>query len=482
MKKYICSAIILFLLCLTHANAQTLNEAKELYLAGEYEKALPVFKTEYEKKPTDASLNQWYGVCLYETGGDINKAEEYLLVASKKKIRDSFFYLGRIYTWQYRIEEAEQMFATYRSMLKKKGDEAASEKLEEKEKDLARIRRMVNNTEDIQIIDSVVVPKEEFLDAYLLTPSSGSLDYFNKVFQANIKVESVVYSNEKGTKIYFAQPDTSKHYRLYSMEKLLDNYGNEKILSRTNFGLDGGNTNYPFILTDGITIYFSAEDKESLGGYDLFVSRYNMNNDTYLTPERLNMPFNSPYNDYLMVIDEEKGIGWFASDRFQEEGDVCVYTFIPNPTTKMVDSEDSRYLASRAMISSIKDTWGEGKSYSDELALARKVPEVKQRVKRDFEFVINDNHTYYTLSDFSNDATRDMYFSVIQKHSEMNELAKTVDNQRMEYHAANADDKRVLFNSIFINERRLEQLQQEIAALELQTRNEEIKALKEAKF
>lgn len=91
------------------------------------------------------------------------------------------------------------------------------------------------------------------------------------------------------------------------MEKLIDGYGNEKQLSATNFGLTG-DVNYPYVMPDGVTIYFAAKDYDSLGGYDLFVSRYNMNNDTYLAPERLNMPFNSMYNDYLMVVDEEKGV------------------------------------------------------------------------------------------------------------------------------------------------------------------------------
>ena len=34
------------------------------------------------------------------------------------------------------------------------------------------------------------------------------------------------------------------------------------------------------------------------------------------------MPFNSPYNDYMYVIDEYNNLGWFASDRFQPEGKV----------------------------------------------------------------------------------------------------------------------------------------------------------------
>ena len=49
-------------------------------------------------------------------------------------------------------------------------------------------------------------------------------------------------------------------------------------------------------MADGVTIYY-ASDGEGLGGYDIFVTRYNTNTDTYLVPENVGMPFNSPYND-----------------------------------------------------------------------------------------------------------------------------------------------------------------------------------------
>ena len=43
--------------------------------------------------------------------------------------------------------------------------------------------------------------------------------------------------------------------------------------------------NYPFVLSDGATIYYSSKGNGSIGGYDLFVTRYNINSDTYPAPE-----------------------------------------------------------------------------------------------------------------------------------------------------------------------------------------------------
>lgn len=486
MKSIIIS-ITLLLLSLSAAYSQTLAEAKDLYNKGEYAKALPVFEKEYTAKPTDAYLSHWYGVCLYETKGDIAKAEQCLLDASKKNIQNSFYYLALLYTDQFRFEEASANFDKYETLLKKKkpgkkkedieSHEADLSRLEEKKKNMSRLNRVVSNTEDIQIIDSVVVDKVAFLSSYKLSTSGGKLDYFNAVFSANRAVASTVYFNEKETKIYYGQPDKDGIFSLFSMEKLLDEYGNERKLSATNFGLSG-NLNYPFVMSDGVTIYFAAKDEESLGGYDLFVSRYNMNNDTYLTPERLNMPFNSQYNDYMMVVDEEKGVGWFASDRFQPEGKVCVYTFIPNKSVKAVESEDEMYMASRALISSIKQSWVEGKNYKSLIELARKAPKEEVKVIQDFKFVINDELTYFRLVDFKNTVARDTYHKVVQMKAEQFSLERNLQNMRDTYSTASQDAKRDMTAEILSMEKQLEQFQREIPKLEMQARNQEIQSLK----
>lgn len=466
-------------------HSQTLAEAKELYLKGDYDLALQTFEKEYTAKPADANLNHWYGVCLFETGGDLKKAEECLLLSSKKNIQDSFFYLALIYTEDYRFTEAKEMFDKYETLLTKKKPRKKDEiekreielaRLEEKKKATSRLHRMVSNTEDIQIIDSLVVSKSDFLSAYKLSHSMGRLDYFDKVFSANKRVDATVYFNEKGTKVYYGQPDKGGAYTLFSMEKLLDEFGNEKKLSPTNFGLTG-DSNYPYVMADGVTIYFAAKDVESIGGYDLFVSRYNMNNDTYLAPERLNMPFNSSYNDYLMAVDEEKGVGWFASDRFQPEGKVCIYTFIPNRTVKIVESEDEKYVADRARIISIRSSWKDGQNYSELIALARKTPKEEQKEVRDFMFVINDNHTYYTLSDFKNKNARDTYYKVVQKKAEEKSLVEKLESMRVTYSRSGQDVRRNMTNEMLRMEGQLEELQKEIPKLEMQARNQEIQSL-----
>ncbi len=258
------------------------------------------------------------------------------------------------------------------------------------------------------------------------------------------------------------------------MDKLLSGYGNEKKISNNNLGLTG-NTNYPFVLTDGSTIYFAGEDENGLGGYDIYVTRYNLNNDSYLTPELLNMPFNSTANDYLYVFDEEKGVGWFATDRFQPEGKVCVYTFIPNEEVTLLESDDEIYKENRAKIASIKSTWKPGKNYSTLIANARKETIVATKKVSDFTFVINDSYTYNSYTDFKSSNARNLYFEANEKRKILESTEKDLEDKRDEYITASGNQRSSLASIIQNLEVRQDQLYKEVQDLDIKARNEEIK-------
>ncbi|NLJ01381.1 MAG: tetratricopeptide repeat protein, partial [Bacteroidales bacterium] len=332
--RYICHIILFIGLGIPfQAHAQSLDEAKEWYQEGRYAEALPVFQREYQDNPTNAPINQWLGVSLYETGRLI-EAREYLEFASGRRVTEAYLYLGELYTKLYRFDEAEKEFEKYQRANRR--NQEALDRLEQAREYADRLQRAVSRTEDVQIIDSLLLPKSEFLTAYNLSTSSGSLMPLSEFFNEQVGSDKTLYMNERGDKIYYSRGDETTGTHLYTMEKLIDAFGNEKPLPSSINAM--GNQAYPFVLSDGLTIYFASTGHQSFGGYDLYVTRYNLASDTYLVPNQLNMPFNSPFNDYLMAIDEEKGVGWFASDRFQPADSVCIYTFIPNQRVTLVEA------------------------------------------------------------------------------------------------------------------------------------------------
>lgn len=462
------SIYILLFFCLG-AMGQTLDEAKEWYQEGRYAEALPVFQAEYLNNPKNVSVNQWLGVSLYETG-QIIEAEPYLKLASDRKIVDAYIYLGELYAKLYRFEEAEKEFEKYQRA--KRRDSEALDMLEEKRDYADRLQRAVSRTEDLQIIDSLVVPKTDFLSAYNLSTSSGSLMPVQEFFSDRAISDETLYINERRDKIYYSGGDMTTGTSLYTMDKLLDTFGNEKRLPETIN--KAGDQAFPFVLSDGMTIYFASTAEPSFGGYDLFVTRYNLSSDSYLNPNQLNMPFNSPFNDYLLAIDEEKGIGWFASDRFQPADSVCIYTFIPNPQVQLVEeSDDAGYQSQRARISSIADTWKEGVDYQPLRALAQKREVSRQEAAGDFTFVINDQATYHTLSDFRDERARSLFSQALGYEKQLQTLNEELSQRRDQFATGQTGD--AIAATILTLEKEIESLFREIEKLKVQARNEEIR-------
>ena len=460
------SICILMFFCFC-AKAQTLDDAKSWYLEGRYAEALPVFQTEYLNNPNNASINQWLGVSLYETGR-ILEAQKYLEFASGRKITDAYIYLGELYAKLYRFEDAEKEFDKYQRA--KRRDSEALEILDQKRANAERLQRAVNRTEDLQIIDSLVILKSDFLSAYNLSASSGSLMPVQEFFPGRSMTDETLYMNERQDKIYYSEGDAVTGTDLYTMDKLLDTFGNEKRLPGT-INKEGSQA-FPFVLSDGMTLYFASTGEPSFGGYDLFVTRYNLTSDSYLNPNQLNMPFNSPFNDYMLAIDEEKGIGWFASDRFQPADSVCIYTFIPNPRVRLLESEDEKQMAGRARISSIADTWKEGVDYGSLRSLAQQKTVLRQEVTGDFTFVINDRATYHTLSDFRNDRARSIFSQALGFEKQLETLNEELSQKREQFAGGTTND--IITTSILKLEKESESLFREMERLKIQARNEEI--------
>ena len=460
---------LLFSTALFTLQGQTLDDARSWYLEGRYADALPLFQKAYADDSTNPAINQWLGVSLLKTGR-IVEAERYLTIAEEKKIPEATLYLGELFGKLYRFDEAEKAYAKFQKTQRRNKEALA--KLDRFREETAQLQRRARRTEDVQIIDSLVFPKRRFLFAYNLGKSSGSLLLLNSFFKGLPASDKTLYMNGRKDKIYYSQGNDETDIDLFTMDKLIDTFGNEKKLPLSIN--DEGAQAYPFVMSDGLTIYFASTGHGSLGGYDLFVTRYNLSTDSYLTPNQLNMPFNSPFNDYLMVIDEEKGLGWFASDRFQSPDSVCVYTFIPNEQVVLLESDQSSTLYNRDKISSIADNWNPDVDYATLREIAKKKTDAQPEGKSDFLFVINDTTDYHTLSDFRNRNARSIFSQALGMEEQLKLLTDDLTAKREQYAAGN--DSESLRTAILGMEKEADVLFQEIHRLKREARNVELRA------
>lgn len=469
--------IITSLICV-FANAQTLQQGRDYFQKGNYEKAKPIMLKYLKQKPADASRNYWYGICCMETG-EKDKAVPYLEVAASKKIFKANRALGEYYMEKENYQPAISNFEEYVTGIsadKELHDVATEERYSHMADSLRALFRMIRNTSRVCFIDSFRVSKNEFLSAYILGPSTGSFYQSGEFFDDDSEGE--VYLPEMEQSVLYSRPDAMGQFRLYSKFKSFDRWADETPL----LGLEtDGDLRYPFLLNDGITIYYAATGSESLGGLDIFVSRYNSATSRYLKPENIGMPFNSEANDYLYVIDEANNLGWFATDRRQPEDTVCVYVFIPNEGNLRYNYEDGDTLAIHRAARIVSIT--ESQNDLDEVRAARqrltllRYELTEQAQKRSFTYVIDDLTTYHEISDFrSSDAAKLFQTWTDLKDSYETDLLR-LERMRDEYSDGSPREKERLKDQILNFEEKVLQTERQVLNMENEIRTTEINFL-----
>ena len=267
---------------------------------------------------------------------------------------------------------------------------------------------MLSATEKVRIIDSLVVDRGS-IPIPQLRKGLGKLQAAQTLAAAlglaGKRVGEAAYINDWGDRAYFAMADTTENLRLYVANRFGQKWGQP--LPLPGFTPQERNEDFPFMDPDGVTLYFAADGAESLGGYDLFQTRYDADAKAFLKPQNLGMPFNSPANDFLMVIDRANNMGWFVSDRYQPVDKLCIYSFIPNDNREVYDaSTPKNTLRQLAMLMPLQLSQI---SPEERRQLATDYAKSKQDGKSEDKsnvFVINDNTIYHSLDEFRHPEAR----------------------------------------------------------------------------
>lgn len=470
--KKIITAIALLIFSVG-AGAQTLTQAKKWFTEGEFEKAKPVFKKLVKQSPSNASYNFWYGACCYETG-EMMEGLPYLEKSAARKVINAYLYVSKAYYDMYRYEDAIENLEEHIYWLEKKNrDTAAAEELMTKYR---KGERLIRSVENITVVDSFVVDKQNFLEAYKLGSQAGTLEIIGvNPEDSDMCVEFV---NEMGDKKLLSAKDENGNKKLYSSVKLIDKWSNPQRLRGIND--DMTELNCPFLDSDGTTLYFSAKGEESLGGYDIFVTRADSEENSYFKPDNMGYPFNSAYNDYMYAIDDYNNLGWFASDRYQPEGKVCVYVFIPNESkiTYDYDAIGEEKMISLAKLDNIAITQTDNDAVAkarQNLAKVTYSGKSNNTPKADFEFIVNDNRVYTSLNDFRNKEAKKMFQEVKKMKSDLKVLEDELEGLRDRYSKSGEGEKKSMTPGILDKEQRVESLRTEIEGMTTKIRNLELK-------
>ena len=343
-----------------------------------------------------------------------------------------------------------------------------------------RLEGMRAATQKVMFVDSVVVNKSKLLKSLNIPDESGSVTDYNSFFETTEQPNAVVYLNQLKNKCVFSKY-ADNGWGLYSSELIGGKWANTMPLEGLDMAGNDVDINWPFLLSDGTTLYFAAKGEESIGGYDIFMTRYDESTGAYLKPENIGMPFNSISNDYFYVVDEFDGYGWFATDRNQPEGSVCIYSFILNNVRENYnqDAYTPEQLKQLSELHSISMTWTDESSRKHALEQLAEIAKRKHSVqkKNDFTFVINDKYTYTTLTDFKSADAAEKYARLNDILSKKAKLDNSMELARDAYPNAKPQQQEQYREQLLAAEKQSQRYETEIAVLTKEIRSIELKKL-----
>lgn len=342
---------------------------------------------------------------------------------------------GREAFMNYDFELASANYEKYAKSIKKSQNQENEELLEKFIRQLEIAENSLDNVQKIEIIDRIDVPAEDYIKYIKLPATSGSLLKPQASILSNRNnMSDFSYSSESGDIMMWSENDDNQMEVIMQSEKLMDGKWDEP-LSVGSILNEGGNVRNPFLLTDGLTLYFSGDGEGSMGGYDLFVASKDPVSGEYRQPIGLGYPFNSPYNEYMIAIDEDNGIGWWVTDRNRLDGQLTIYVFKTNEVRENYVPEDEEDIVSLARIDDIKQTQDPNTNYTKILKdIDTRYQLNKDNGTPDFIFPLPHGKIAKKLSDFTSAAAKrnmQQYLSALEEH---NSLEKKLSDLRKKYY------------------------------------------------
>ncbi|MDE6510762.1 MAG: hypothetical protein K2L00_01525 [Muribaculaceae bacterium] len=356
---------------------------------------------------------------------------------------------GRQAFLNYDFELATELYEKYDKSLRKAPNAAGEKMLDKYRRQLEIAENSLENVQKIEVIDRLDVPLEDFF-RYVKLPSTGGrlLDPDASGLKKRGNKSDFAYSSESGDVMMWSESDDNGVEHIMQCERLMD--GSWEKPSRVGEILnDGGNARNPFLLTDGITLYYSSDGEGSMGGYDLFVATKDPVSGEFRQPLPVGYPFNSPFNDYMMAIDEDNGIGWWVSDRNGLDGKVSVYVFTTNEVRKNYVLDDEPEIISLARLDDIGMTQDPETDYKTLLrGIDDRASVEKESGSADFVFPLPGGRVARSFSELSSSAARKSMQLYLKGKDENAQLEKKLTNLRKQYYSSHGGASTALKNQI----------------------------------
>lgn len=358
-----------------------------------------------------------------------------MCLAASPALRADMLREGREAFMNYDFDLASELYAKYAKSLKKNTDPEVMNLLEKFERQLEIAENSLDNVQKIEVIDRIDVPADAFFKAIKLPTNGGKLlPPDAPILKKRRNDSDFIFSTEEGDVMMWSEIDENSVGSIMQSELLLDGTWETPVKAGDILN-DGGNVRNPFMLTDGVTLYFAGDGDGSMGGYDIFVATKDPVSGEFRQPIGVGFPFNSPHNEYMMAIDEENGIGWWVTDRNSQDGEVSVYVYKTNDVRSNYQLDDEDDIIPYAQLEDITITQNPNTDYRKILKdIDKRNQAVASTNASDFIFPLPGGRVARRLSDFKSSAARKNMEQYLKAEAEFNSECEKLSSLRRKYH------------------------------------------------
>lgn len=346
MKKKI--SLIWFLIVVTtlfhfpRVDAQTvggddktvIEEANRLFKEGKYIEAFPKYSQLLSLHQKDPFYTFRFGVCMMyfdtrETAKPIEQIKKTKDKLSGADALEYYYFLGIALQQDYRFGDAATNFEEF---IAKAGTNHpfysdATQRKKMCESGLNLLKKM----QSLYVLDKKQASQATFFRSYTLKGLGRNIsqrpDFVSSKSDRKSDKSSLVYFSDTNKVLYYSSLGKKGEngldiYRVFKKED--GSWSSPEILGpEINTPFD---ENYPFITPDGKNLYFCSKGHNSMGGYDIFRTSYDQEKKKWGSPENLDFPINSPFDDFMFVRDKSARFAIFASNRNSKNGQLFVFT------------------------------------------------------------------------------------------------------------------------------------------------------------
>lgn len=309
--------------------AQLKEKADKLFEKQDYVAATPAFLQLLALQPRNPEYNYKYGTCLLFNSRKKSDAIKYLefATASGTVAIEAFYYMGKAYHLNYQFEEAIKFYNLYKSNSRGKPNKELE--VERQVEMCENGRKLLKKITDIVVLEKKEYGFNEFFALYDLKDFGGNIVVSSKDQSKLDKKKGhmpIAHYPDNARKVYFASYGENEENgkQIYVKRKLPEGGWSapELVKGQVNTPYD---EDFPYMDPSGEYLYFSSKGHNSMGGFDVFKSRYDAATNSFGLPENVDFAISSTDNDLFYIVDSLDQNAWFASARQSLDGKISVY-------------------------------------------------------------------------------------------------------------------------------------------------------------